>query len=257
MANHIRKARSCGDWTRNELEAYNITVKYQDSATFFGTHDLPQPTIHPAFLKATDPDEAPDDDIYAVLLMMDFASTLTSEEDSAVKDFAVLLLGALGYVPRGRVLRTRKHLPLISCGEVMDAQADVCIMDDYEIFLLVEEDKCLALLDPEAQLIAKAIAAFAAHNLTRQETLDLPPLDSKVVAGITMRGTNPIFYKIKVTNALVASIKYGTYPQETTAVHAHKPEIPRPNRRWIEGMQPLDNRLAILRCYEAFKQFIN
>jgi hypothetical protein len=257
MANYIRKAKSGSDWTRNELEAYNIAVDYQDSATFFGTHDLPQPAIHPAFLMATDPDEATDDDIYAVLRLMDLASARTSEQDSAVKDFAVLLLGASGYTPRGRVLRTMKDIPLVICGEVMDTQVDVCVTDRHEIFLLVQEDQCLALLDPEAQLIAKAIAAFAANNLTRQKTLDLPPLDSKIIAGITMRGTNPIFYKIKVTNALVASIKYGTYPQEATTVHAHKPKIPRPNRRWIEGMQPLDNRLAIMSCYEAFKQFVN
>lgn len=255
MTDCIRKAKSGSDWTWNELEAYNIAVEYQDSATFFGTPNLPQPTIHPAFLKATDPDDAPDDEVYALLRTMDLASVISGH--SAVKDFAVLLLRALGYTPRGRVLMTRKDIPLVICGEIMDAQVDVCVMDEYEIFLLVQEDFCLTLLDPEAQLIAKTIVAFAANNLTRQKTLGLPPLDSKVIPGITMRGTNPIFYKIKVTNALVASVKHGTYPQEAITVHAHKPKIPRPNRRWIEGMQPLDNRLAILSCYEAFKQLVN
>ena len=72
-----------------------------------------------------------------------------------------------------------------------------------------------------------------------------------------MRGTSPIFYKVKVTNALVASIQGGAYPPEATIVHAHKPEIPRPHRRWIEGMQPLDNRLVILSCYKVCKQFMN
>lgn len=252
MANCIRKAKSGNDWTSYELAAYNIAVQYQDYSTFFGTPNLPQPTIHPTFLKATDPNEAPDAEVYELLGMMNLASVI-SERDSTVKDFAVLLLRALGYTPRGRILRMRKNITLLNCGEVREAQADVCVMDKYEIFLLVQEVECSRLSDAEAQLIAKAIAAFAANNQTRQKTHNLPPLDSKVIAGITMRGTNPIFYKVEVTNALVTSVMQGTYPRDTTVVHMHEPQIPRPN----EGMKPLDNRLAILSCFEAFKRFLD
>ena len=72
-----------------------------------------------------------------------------------------------------------------------------------------------------------------------------------------MKGTAPIFYKIKVTVALVTSVAGGVYPPATTIVYAHIPDIPRPNQRWNEGMKPLDNRRIILSCYEAFKQFVN
>ncbi len=129
----------------------------------------------------------------------------------------------------------------------------MCIIDRNEILLLVQENKRhLDSSDPEPQLIAKAIAAFAANNQTRQRTFNQAPLDSKVMAGITIKGTAPIFYKIPVTAALVA-----IYPQAATTVYAHVPNIPRPNRRWNEGMKPLDNRQVILSCYEAFKQFVN
>ena len=43
--------------------------------------------------------------------------------------------------------------------------------------------------DPEPQLIA----AFAANNQTRQQTLNQLPLDSKIMAGIPMKDTAPIF----------------------------------------------------------------
>ena len=179
-------------------------------------------------------------------------------EESAVDDFAVLLLRALGYNTRGRVLRTRKDIPLVICGENSHAKVDVCIIDQNEISLLVQEDKRhMDNSDPEPQLIAQAIAAFAANNQTRQQTLNQPPLDSKILAGITMKGTAPIFYKIGVTAALVTSVGGGVYPQAVTTVYAHVPNIPRPNRRWSEGMKPLDNRQVILSCYEAFKQFVN
>ncbi|KAH8982020.1 hypothetical protein EDB92DRAFT_1895630 [Lactarius akahatsu] len=238
MAELIRNAKSASDWTQNELAAYNITVEYQDATTFFGTHTLPQPvTVNPVVLTATGPQ-----------LMT----------ESAVDDFAVLLLRALRYNTRGRVLRTRKDIPLVICGENRHAKTDVCIVDQNEILLLVQEDKQhMDNSDPEPQLIAEAIAVFAANNRTRRQTSNLTPLDSKIMAGITMKGTAPIFYKIKVTAALVTSIGGGAYPQEATTVYAHIPNIPRPNRRWSEGMKPLDNRQVILSCYEAFKQFVN
>ena len=45
----------------NELGAYNITVIYQDAATFFERPDLPQPIINTDVLTALDPNDAADD----------------------------------------------------------------------------------------------------------------------------------------------------------------------------------------------------
>jgi hypothetical protein len=243
----------------NELAAYNIAVEYQNAATFLGTPNLPQPaTVNPAVLTTTDPDDAADDGVYELLRTMDLAMSPAPAEESAVDDFAVLLLRALGYNTRGRSLRTRKDIPLVICGENRLAKTDVCIVDQNKILLLIQEDKRhMDHSDPEPQLIAEAIAAFAANNQTRQQTLNQLPLDSKIMAGITMKGTTPIFYKIKVTAALVTSVGGGVYPQVASTVYAHVPNIPRPNRRWSEGMKPLDNRQIILSCCEAFKQFVD
>ncbi|KAI6139803.1 hypothetical protein BKA82DRAFT_15700 [Pisolithus tinctorius] len=243
MTELIRSAKSGNDWTSHELAAYNIVVEYQNAATF-GTDNLPQPTVNPAILTATLPDDAADDGDYYLLRSMDLAMSPAPAEESAVDDFAVLLLRALGYTPRGRVVRTRKVIPLIICGEARHVKTD-------------EDKRHLDSSDPEPQLIAEAIAAFAANNQTRQRTLNQPPLNSKVMAGITMKGTAPIFYKILVTAALAGSVASGVYPQVATTVYAHVPNVPRPNRRWREGMQPLDNRQVILSCYEAFRQFVN
>ena len=179
MTELIRSAKSSNNWTSNELAAYNIVVEYQDAATFFGMPNLPQPTtINPAVLTTTDPDDATDVSVYALLRMMDLALSPAPVEESAVDDFAVLLLHALGYSMRGRVLRTRKDIPLVICGKFRHAKIDVSVVNQNNILLLlVQEDKQhMGHPDPEAQLIAEAIAAFTANNQTRQKTLNQLPL---------------------------------------------------------------------------------
>ena len=100
MAQLIRSAKSGNDWTSNELAAYNITVVFQDAATFFETPDLPQPAVNTNVLTTLEYRDAPDDDTYRLLRNLDLATTQVATDESAVDDFAVLLLRALGYEPR-------------------------------------------------------------------------------------------------------------------------------------------------------------
>ncbi|KAG1876418.1 hypothetical protein DFJ58DRAFT_865341 [Suillus subalutaceus] len=239
-------AKSSSDWTRNELAAYNIKVDYQDAATFFeiDRDNLPQPDINPDILTTSDPNDVADDDVSELLRTMEFAMSPAPAEESAVDDFTVLLLRALGYTKKRRVPRTRKVNPFVVCSEDRHAETDVCIIDENGILLLVmQEDKCHidSSYDPEPQLIAEAIAAFAANNQTRQQILCQRPLDSK----------------IEVTAALVTAVAGGVYPEASTTVYAHIPNVPRPDRRWREGMEPFDSRAVIISCYEAFKKFVN
>ena len=124
-------------------------------------------------------------------------------EESAVDDFAVYLLTLLGYVPRSRMTRTRSDIPLIICGEQCHAKTDVCIVDADDILLLVQEDKRhKERKDPEAQLVAEALAAFQTNNTRRTRLLGQAPIASKVIPGITLIGSSPTFYKIPVTLSL-------------------------------------------------------
>ncbi|OBZ71034.1 hypothetical protein A0H81_09298 [Grifola frondosa] len=66
-------------------------------------------------------------------------------------------------------------------------------------------------------------------------------------------GTFPTFYKIRVTAALSHAVIDGTYPPTATIVDRYIPKTPRGQS---EGMKPLDNRIAILRHFEAFEQFV-
>ncbi|KAF9059189.1 hypothetical protein BDP27DRAFT_1431667 [Rhodocollybia butyracea] len=105
-------------------------------------------------------------------------------------------------------------------------------------------------MEPYPQLVA-----FQAMNAQRRSR-GFEILASKVIPGIIMDGTSPAFFKIPVTQELQYGVMTGTFPDTPTIVTGHVPMIPRPNRSSNEGMKPLDNRRAILQCYEAFKQYI-
>jgi hypothetical protein len=254
MANIIRSAKSGSDWTTNELTAYNISIIEQDQDAFFGG-PLPPYTGPAGFVQHEDRMHGLDATSLALIKPLDLAMKLIEGEESPVHDFAAEILRTLGYETEQTVVRTRKNIRLLMCGETVYAKTDVCLIDaDSEILLLVQEDKThISASDPEPQLVAEAVAAFQHNNSIRVNDLFLQPLQRHVFPGITMVGTFPRFYKVNVTADLDHSIRYGVYPLTETVVHRHTPRVP---RRRSEGMRPLMNRKLVLRCYEAFKRFV-
>ncbi|KAH9911665.1 uncharacterized protein B0H18DRAFT_1128270 [Fomitopsis serialis] len=257
MANLIRSPKAGSDWTGNDLAAYNIQMRLESAASFFGDHTMPPPNVDQEILTTQNAQDMYFDRNAELINLLDLAMSSMSAEDSAVDDFAVELLKHLGYVKRHRIARTRKDIPFYVCGEWTHAETDVCLLDrqQNDILLLVQEDERSQPehpRDPGPQLVAKAIAAFDYNNSLRQAT-GQATVDSKVMAGIALLGTMPTFYKIPVTAGLVRDVHYGAYPSKPTTVSVHVPELPSPAGRYSEGMKPLDNRQAVLRCYEAFK----
>ncbi|KAK0473602.1 hypothetical protein IW261DRAFT_686001 [Armillaria novae-zelandiae] len=209
-------------------------------------------------LQKLEADDADDLDVCRTIAAMDLAMNPVPAEESAVDDFTVRLFDMLGYTTRNISLRTRKDISLVICGESRHAKTDVCLLvNRSEIILLVQEDKrnVEEAGDPEAQLIAEAIATFQSNNKKRALT-GLPVRDACLIPGIVMIGTAPIFYKILVTNKLADAVAFGIFPPDPTVVHRHVPSVPRPTYHLSEGMKPLDNRAIVLRCFEGFKKFI-
>lgn len=77
---------------------------------------------------------------YRLLCYLDLAMNPQPGNESAVNDVASHLLEALNYTPRGRLICTRKNIQLTICGERRNAPTDVCITDDLDIPLLIQED---------------------------------------------------------------------------------------------------------------------
>ncbi|KAJ7584320.1 hypothetical protein C8J56DRAFT_950688 [Mycena floridula] len=248
MATIVRTAKSGSDWTSNELSAYNITIVPQSKEQFFGKTNFPNPT-EPSlagFMSTETRQNANNADKKTKQLLhyLDLAMNPKQGQEAAVDNFAAELLKSLGYDEENRIVFIRHAIPFLICGEYSSAQTDVCVMDDNDILLLLQEDKRLtSRKDAEPQVIAEAIAAFALNNQTRERSLNLPPRDSITFPCLTMVGTAPIFYKVVVTTALSKAVQTGIFPETETKVFRF-------------GMRPLPNRVEILQCLEAFKAFL-
>lgn len=167
MASLTRSAKSGHDWTENDLEAYNIELRFEDATTFFGDSILPLPEIDEEILTTLEADDMQYDSNAELINLLDLAMGFS--EEPAVNDFTVELFKRLGYVKRNRVARTQKDISFFNSGEWVYTMADVCLLDllHDDILLVVQEDKrCLReeLRDPRPQLIAKAISAFDRNN---------------------------------------------------------------------------------------------
>ncbi len=256
MANIMRSAKSGSDWTLNDLTAYNIVIHRQSSATFFGykPNTIPD-AIDPAFLTATvPPQENLSDDTYRLMQYLDLATRTNSGQEPAIHDFSRELLCLLGFEERGTILRSRYNIPFMICGDDRrSAQADICLLHvTSTILLVIQEDKTvISAKDPEAQVIAEAIAAFQYNNAARVRN-GLDRLDSMTIPAITMIGTRPIFYKIPVTQELSDAIAMAQYPVSKTEVV--KCVVAPTSRRLHEGMEVPEFRREILQHYEAFRR---
>ncbi|KAK0457755.1 uncharacterized protein EV420DRAFT_476448 [Desarmillaria tabescens] len=140
MANIIRSAKSSNDWTSNDLVAYNIAVHRQSADAFFGyTPNTIPDGIDPAFLTATvPPHENLSDHTYRLLQYLHIATHASSNQESAINDFAKELLHLLGFEERGTVLRSRYSIPFMICGDNGHvAQTNLCLVQGNTTILLV------------------------------------------------------------------------------------------------------------------------
>ncbi|KAF8219045.1 hypothetical protein L208DRAFT_1455853 [Tricholoma matsutake] len=253
----IRSAKSGSDWSDNELLAFNIQVVDTTITVFFNTPELPPPTVAPTILNNIDKPDGPL--VKGDRLFFQYMRLVEKPRspESRVDDFAAFILRILNYDNKDRIICQRTEMSFPMTGHRVDAKTDVCLMDELELLLLVQEDKRTSSNDdPEPQVIVEAIAAFYQNNLQCKQ-MGLQPLQSKYIPAITMIGTAPIFYHIPVTTALVQALATASYPQEETTVLKFIPPVPNQHRYRIDGMWPLDNQHIILQCFEAFKAVIN
>ena len=185
---------------------------------------------------------------------MDLASTANAGQESAIDDFAREILRILGYEWRGLFLRSRYAIPLLICDDPnRSAQTDVTLIHGSStILLVVQEDKTtVSARDPEAQVVAEAIATFQYNNRTRAR-LGQCELDTMTIPCITMIGTRPIFYLVPVTQGLsqAQAVATAQYPTNPTVVK--KCVAASNSDRLSEGMETVDFQQVALQHYTAF-----
>jgi hypothetical protein len=189
MENLTRSSKSGNDWTCDDLDAYHIECRSEDPLSFFGIQALLEPQVDPELPSSFDATHVTNNSAAELLTILHLAM-IPRWGESAVENLMVTLFGALGYTKRRRVALTRTRLGVLTYGEHprQHMQADICIMnrDQNDIILVVKVEKRLeegSGSDPEAQLIAEALAAFAMNNEQRINA-SVDPLDAKVCTSI-------------------------------------------------------------------------
>jgi hypothetical protein len=169
---------------------------------FNGARLPPVPPVIRHFCETMDGSLAHDDDTYKLLRLLQLAQVGQEGQEAAVDSFVVRLLETLGYASG--------HSHSQSSGSSLDHLRNITLSSDG---LLVHEQKRFENpKDPQPQLIAEAIAAYQQNNLIRDRGLNLSPLDEITFPGITLVGTSPTFYKIKITTKLNVAVMGGYFP---------------------------------------------
>jgi hypothetical protein len=292
MKFHTEPPKKCSAWTTHDLYTHNIKVVDTDVSTFFGIDELPSPSVSQGILTTElppsleNPTEAfPSLDKTDRLFFTHLHEATHTRrvplndaaDSSPIINFAYHLLNILGFTGRhgDHIVRRHQDMPLFMCGRNTQAVADLCIFHSSSetVLLLVKED-CRPIgrqyhytpsrnggeseptgEDPEAQLLAQAIAVFQMHNRALR-LLRLPTVERKVVPAIVMSGTLPMLYKFEITAELVEAVQTSQYPHKVTKVQRLVPPVARPQTVMKEGMGLADNRAVFLSCLEAFKEVV-
>ncbi|KAF8871639.1 hypothetical protein CPB85DRAFT_1351758 [Mucidula mucida] len=249
--------KSGSNWTLADLESFNIRLRKQSALKFFGVQKLPQPEVHPELLNVRDAEDMTEDRHAQLITLLDIVMGPKTDK-SVIVDFAIALFRVMDYIYRERVECSRNDFYLVMCGEYRHAGTACSIIDRFQndiLLLHVQNNEDQEPANAQAQLVVMAVAAFTNNN-TNRVAAGRAPLSGKVMPGIVMVGSTPIFFKIPITESLSSHILHGTYPPDVTSVTFCKPPVPRPDRWKSEGMKPLDSRRQILSCYEAFKKVV-
>jgi hypothetical protein len=256
MTEIIRVCKPGSKWTQDDLKSFNISVLEKSEEEFFGISleivsldGVPDGLVNLEWPSTDDPDSCD------ILIHLDLAMSTLGSGESAIDDFASRLLEILKFNRIGQVIGTRRDIKMVMCGKNTHAKTDVCIIDKKGIFFLIQEDKSyMKFPDPEPQIIAEAIAAFQ-HNNIRLKYSKSKDIKDHVFPCITMIGTYPTFYKVKVTKELDEAVRLGKYPKYETLVEKFNPIDDESGYSY--GMKPLRYRKRILQSFIAFRGIYN
>ncbi|KAF8870557.1 hypothetical protein BD779DRAFT_1455129 [Infundibulicybe gibba] len=263
MATLVRFAKSGSEWTSYNLTAFNIQIIiYQDPISFFNVQELPTlQNISPVILNnvAAPANVQPSKQEQLFFSYLEDAMNTVPGEETFVKDFAAFLLGMFDYNGGHRVVYTREEIPFYMCGTWVKATAGVTVIERFgplfQYLLLVQEVEVRGSGgEPEPPLVAEAIAAFR-HNNKAREIRQMPLLKSQTFPAMTIARTTILFFRITVTQDLLAAIESGAYPTNATIVHQFIPLFPPEMDYFSKGMVPLESRRTLFQYLEAFKQF--
>ncbi|KAI0797577.1 hypothetical protein C8Q75DRAFT_887065 [Abortiporus biennis] len=256
------------EWTKADLSQLKIQIVDVDTETFFGTNNLPQSSnIDEDIVDNPRRPEGPDISVQSKRFFAYLEEALIPPdqypyESCTVDLFSFLLSDVFGYeLPDGALHTTHVYIPFVAGGDRVFAKPYLRIVKGpkycrQHCLVLEAQERSTLSDDPEPRLLADGIASFYEDRRRLEKSGEQPMTESKIVPGIIIHGTAPIFYKIPVTKELLDAAENGEVPVHETLVQRYTPVVPDPQHYLDAGMVPLTNRRAILTCLEAFKRFV-
>jgi hypothetical protein len=249
MSSLVRSAKSLDKWTIVDLDAYNITICHKE----FPNWDLNIPKgISSEFLEynflsrnlVAYPDK-----------LIRYIEMILSSQESVINDLAREMLIATGYECSNRIIKTEYTIPFVVSGEHRDVHIDTSISKTSgEILLILNKNRDVHEgINPESQIIAKAIAVFHENNRIRNEK-GARAISSMDIPCITMAKGFPRFYVVPVSEDLNKCVQRSQYPTRNTPVLAYIPQI---QEKSIRGWMDPENRKTILGHYEKLKKYVD
>jgi hypothetical protein len=261
-------AKSASYWRYKELKFFNISISDVEEGPFFGA-PLPRYSgLAPGFITHQNRVDGIDEASNSLLKRLEIATmdrtstgipkqnpATIKVEETMIDGFGAEILRITGYENNNTVVLLQNKMPFTMSNKTVVAKANTSLYDTTsKMLLLIQENKMITNSSrPAPQLIAGAIAAFQCNNKIRA-AMSLPPLEEQLIAGITMWGTSPIFYKIPVSFNLAQSVECGECPKKKTCVSRHVPLLPIAGK--ADVMSILKNRIHLVRCYIGFRKLV-
>lgn len=178
---------------------------------------------------------------------------------SAANLLIYAILEAMGFrVKEKQELLVQHGFSMKMNGSRISTEVDVCIVDyawSYFLFLVVQDRlRPNTLLVPFAELMGVCIAAFQWNNKLRC-CHGLDPLPYMVFPAMIMKGTNPVFYVVKITQDLSDACTRNEVPQNPTEVLEFNP-LAYMSGSGPYGMFDRGNRQMIFQCLENLRDLI-
>ena len=245
------------DWTSADLAAFNIVIQDQDQDTFFDG-PLPDYSGFPDFIEKEEivvPREFSYPQLaYQVKNVREFLDADPIEAEWIFNPFLGNLLRFMKYEGVHTSVSEGFNIRMIVRNEFAVTIANVQVQygsmryPEFKMLILQHNKTPFKLSDPEAHLIATAIAAFQ-KNKAKAGT----ELEEQVVLGITTaEQIIPTFYKIKVTTELDRAVRLGEKPATQTVVYRHKARVPNP----CHDIMTLENRRRIVLYLDGFRKLL-
>ena len=249
-----RTSRSGREWTEAQLTDYNIEITNVDANTFFAQpiENVMLDEVPESILTCLTSNDITDDDDAGYDLLRFHDIVMSGGLENTVNNLVEELLRILKFRGSRRIILTCQRLPLMMCGTNTTAETDVCVQNDENILLLVQEDKAYRNSDDlEPQLVAEAIAAFQYNNRIRRRHLRKEPLSTYTFPCVTMVGSHARFYKIPVSHELNEGVINGYKPLVKTDIQCFDPLENNPMSAL--GMAQLDSRKKILQSFKLMR----